>query len=260
MTMFGLSTETFARPPSLDDRTDPNVLHARSYLLIRVIVGMIGILLPFVLWGLEASPLLKAGWRVRGSLSAYYHSGARDIFVGALCVTGFLLITYMAGHRRLWDYWLSTIAGVAVLGVALLPTTRPNIDETGACGSVPTPPAGCTPLQQVLGERALGAIHLFSAAVFILSLAALCFVFAKREEKHNSAAHARFDRACGTAILLAVAWVVLGLFVEVKIFGLTHLYVGEVVSVLSFGACWIHKARDLLKTLMPRTRAVAATG
>ena len=34
---------------------------------------------------------------VRGSLSAYYHSSMQDIFVGSLCVTGLLLITYMAG-------------------------------------------------------------------------------------------------------------------------------------------------------------------
>lgn len=30
----------------------------------------------------------------RGSLSAYYHSGIRDLFVGSLCVTAVFLITY----------------------------------------------------------------------------------------------------------------------------------------------------------------------
>lgn len=88
-----LTTDTFQRPRDLSDGAD--ALYARSYLLIRLVVGGIGILLPTLLFVLDGL-VLKGGLSVRGSLSAYYHSGARDLFVAGLCVTGFLLITYMA--------------------------------------------------------------------------------------------------------------------------------------------------------------------
>jgi hypothetical protein len=51
------------------------------YLTLRRTVGILGIALPFV--------LILGGWIVfktslQGSLSAYYHTGMRDVFVGIL--------------------------------------------------------------------------------------------------------------------------------------------------------------------------------
>jgi hypothetical protein len=56
-------------------------------------------------------------------------------------------------------------------------------------------------------------------------------------------------RACGWVILAAVAWTVVGGLLNANIWKLTPLYVGEVVSVLAFGAAWLVKARDLRKAL-----------
>jgi hypothetical protein len=245
--MAGLTTDTFQRPADLANRDDPRVLYARSYLLIRVIVGVIGVLLPTSLFVLDGF-FLKGGLVVKGSLSAYYHSGARDLFVGALCITGFLLITYMAAQRSTWDHRLSTLAGIAALGVAFLPTTRPNLpDAAPLCGTDPTP-AGCTQLQQAFGETPVASIHFASAAVFILSLAAICFLFSRRERVYTkNLFQARLHRICGIVILAAVAWVALGGVLDVRIFRLTPLYLGEVVSVYAFGVSWIAKGRDLLK-------------
>jgi len=143
--------DTFVRPTDLSDLRDPRVLYARSYLLIRTIVGVIGILLPFV-FILGEALFLDAGVHVRGSISAYYHTSMRDIFVGSLCVVGLLLATYMAGQRKRPDWWLSLVAGIAVLGVVFFPTGRPNIPEGAPlCGTTPEP-AGCSPVQQELGE------------------------------------------------------------------------------------------------------------
>ncbi|HEU5037351.1 MAG TPA: hypothetical protein VFT70_10115 [Nocardioides sp.] len=230
--MLNLTTATFQRPDDLRDRTDPATLYARSYLLIRTVVGAIGVLLPFVLWAVDAL-VLHGSLTARGSLSAYYHSGARDLFVGALCITGCLLLTYLAAQPRTWDYWLSTVAGVAVLGVALLPTSRPDM-----YGGPPTP------LQERWGEQTVATIHFTCAAVFILSLAALCFVFAHRDQRYGG--RPRLHRACGIAILAAVAWVALGLAVDLSIGWLTSLYLGEVVSVWAFGTSWLVKGFDLL--------------
>lgn len=229
---MNLTTGTFERPRDLGDRTDPAVLYARSYLLIRTVVGAIGVLLPFVLWAVDAL-VLRGSLTARGSLSAYYHSGARDLFVGALCITGCLLLTYLAAQPRTWDYWLSTLAGVAVLCVALLPTNRPPAYDGPA-----------TPLEQRWGETNVAHVHYVSAGVFILSLAALCFVFAARDQRYGG--RPRLHRACGIAILVAVAWVALGTQVDLSIGWLTSLYLGEVVSVWAFGTSWLVKGFDLL--------------
>jgi hypothetical protein len=56
----------------------------RTYLGMRLALGVLGIALPFLLvvvdwWLIE--------WDLRGSMSAYYHSSSRDLFVGGLVVT-----------------------------------------------------------------------------------------------------------------------------------------------------------------------------
>lgn len=245
--MFHLTSETFERPEDLTRRADAAVLYVRSYLLIRTLVGLLGVLLPTVLFLVDWL-FLRGDATVRGSLSAYYHSPARDLFVGVLCVTAVLLMTYLAGQTSTWDFWLSSTAGVSALGVALLPTQRPNLGESATrCGpgGAPDPP-GCTPLQSAVGETAVAAVHFTFAAVFILALAALCFVFAHREGRHGgAAARVRFHRACGFAILGAVAWIVLGQVLPLTLAGFSPLYVGEVVSVYAFGASWLIKGYDL---------------
>jgi hypothetical protein len=246
--MATLTTDTFERPADLTDAGDPRVLYAQSYLLTRMLVGLIGIALPLVFIIGEAW-FLSGNVQVRPSLSAYYHTAMRDVFVAALSVTGFLLITYLSAQRDTWDFWLSFVAGVAVLGVVFFPTARPDL-LTGSppCGTTPVPP-GCSPVQQQLGEALVSGIHLVCAAVFILSLAAIAFLFAQRERVHlGNVALARVLATSGWLILAAVAWAVVGSLLDLAIWGLTPLYVGEVVAVWSFGVAWVLKGRDLFRT------------
>jgi len=252
--MASLTTGTFKRPANMNNNEDPAVLYVRSYLLIRTVVGFIGILLPVILIIGEAF-FLKDGVHVRGSLSAYYHSPMQDIFVGSLCVTGLLLITYMAGELRTWDFWLSLVAGLAVLMVVFFPTWRPDV-PAGAplCGSSPQPP-GCSAVEQALGEATTARIHAVSAAVFILSLAAISFLFAYREKKYNHNERMRwFHIICGAAILVAVAWVLIGGVLKIDIGQLTPLYLGEIISVWAFGVSWLAKGKDLRRILRRRPR------
>jgi hypothetical protein len=241
------------RDPDPEDRS---AKYRVSNLVTRAVVGAIGFVLPFIFIFWEAL-ILKGGVQVRGSLSAYYHTSARDIFVAALCVIGFFLMTYMSGERGTLGFWLSLVAGLAVLGVAFFPKMRPSLPPGAPeCGISPMP-EGCAPIQQLLGERLVAQVHFVSAAVFILSLAAMCFwVFAKGEEERikdpNWATKpwmATVIRVCGGVIVLAVLWVAAGHFLELTIGPLTPLYLGEVVSVWAFGVAWLLKARDLRQAI-----------
>ena len=134
------SSETIPRPSDLSNRTDPAVLYAVSYLVTRAIIGILGVLLPVAFIIGEA--YLSGSVKVRGSLSAYYHTSMRDVFVAGLCVIGFFLITYLSGETKTRDFRLSLLAGVAVLFVVFFPTKRPDLaPDAPLCGVTPLPRA-----------------------------------------------------------------------------------------------------------------------
>ena len=105
------------------DQEDP-WLYVRSFLIMRVAIGVLGLLLPLTLI-LEDWLLFGSSPVPRSSLSAYYYSGVRELFVGTLCATGVFLMAYKAAEKSL-DNTLSVIAGFAAIVVALFPTGMPE--------------------------------------------------------------------------------------------------------------------------------------
>jgi hypothetical protein len=215
----------------------------RSYLLLRLLIGALGIALPTVLlvgdWLLLSEP-----FPVRDSLSAYYHSGMRDVFVGVLVAIGVFLVTYKVFERDL-DNTLSTIAGLAVVVVALFPTTLPDDHD----------PSVLTPLQDRLGESLTGWIHYGAAALFIGSLAVISFFFGVREGQRPPAPRQRLLPGSWRAIHWAMAGVIAAAIVFMAAcrlsgaFGDWYLLAGEIIAVVAFGASWLAKGaeRDLLR-------------
>ncbi|MFC7550873.1 hypothetical protein [Plantactinospora sp. GCM10030261] len=228
----------------LTDGDDWAVRYVRSYLVLRMVVGVFGILLPVIMIMGEWL-VLRGGVRVRGSLSAYYHSSMRDLFVATLAVTGVLLATYLAAEPRTREFWYSLIAGVAVLGVAFLPTERPGLlDGAARCGSTPMP-SGCSPAQQQFGEETTATLHFACAAIFILSLARISSLFARDAARHRARGIAVVQRICSGIIVVAVVGVVAGELLDLELWRITPLYAGEVVSVWAFGISWLLASRDL---------------
>lgn len=200
-----------------------NDLYKKSYRVLRVVIGIMGISLPVALL-LGDWLLLENGGAPRTSLSAYYHSPMRDVFVGILCVVGIFLITYHVVDYK-WQNRLSSVAGVLALGVALFPT--------GA-------PAGqATALQKTLGEPTVAWVHFGCAVVFIVSLAAIGFIFGRLEKEDR---HLRlFHYVCAATILLSLGYVGL-----TKLTGWADDYsllIGEALAVLAFGVSWLVKGR-----------------
>jgi hypothetical protein len=224
--------------PKLDDGDKERVLYLRSYLLMRTVIGGVGIGLPLVL--LLGDGLALAGDMPRGSLSGYYHTGMRDVFVGSLCMIAVFLITYMFFHYN-WDNVLSIMAGLAAFGVAMFPTG----------GN-----ATLTPLQEKVGARPVSTVHMVCAAVFILSLAAISFLFGMREGKRKDRTPKQQKRGrwlhwgCGGAIIAAVVYIA-----ATKLLGQFDrhsLFYGETAAALAFGLSWLMKGFEL-NILLGRT-------
>jgi uncharacterized membrane protein len=230
------------------------VLYVRSYLLLRTAIGALGLALP-VLVVLGDLLLQGAADFPRSSLSAYYHSGVRDVFVGVLCATALFLFTYKAFERN-GDNILSSLAGLAALGVAVLPTTRPSTT------------AVLTPLQDLLGEQVVAFMHFTCAVVFIGLLGVLSWFFGRREgsrtqERNGYRARCgptfwmRFHRVCAAVIGLAVAFIALSKWTG---FLASHsVLIGGVVAVLAFGVSWLAKGWEQ-PVLWPQAAAEAAAG
>ena len=253
--MVTISRDTYKRPADMHDTSDPAVLYVRSYLTIRTAVGLLGASLPILLWIVDGLT-----WPVRGSLSAYYHSPALDVFVAVLSIIAFLLITYMSGKPDSWDFIMSTIAGVALLGVVFFPTARDEAVAAGVSCGATNPTGGCSAIERAVGEVRTSQIHTACAVVFIALLALISLGFARREAKYNqNGVAAGFHQAMAGLIALMLAGSAFAHFVDsMDIWQFTMVYATELVSVWAFSLSWLLKGWDLRPLIRSPGRVVGS--
>lgn len=201
--------------------TSPQTTLVHSYLYLRRAIGAIGIALPFVL--IFGKQLVQGGGLI-GSLSGYYYTDLRDVFVGAMCAVGVFLFAYY-GHDRI-DNIASTVAGLGAIGLAVFPTT-PGQDATD-------------------WQRTAGVLHLTFAAVFFLMLAYFCLRLFPHDGEQPPGTGVVY-RVCGAVILACLALIV--------VTGTLHLVPSlhpalwlEAIAVWAFGVAWMLKGQ----TLTPR--------
>jgi hypothetical protein len=125
-----------------------------SYLLMRVLIGVIAVLLPFAL--ILANWIIGHG--VQSSVSGYYYTPMRNLFVGSLCAIGVFLISY--DGYDLADRAITDVAGLCAICIACFPTT----------------PAEPTARQVLIGD-----LHLTFACTAFVLLSVMAFRFAKRQ-------------------------------------------------------------------------------
>jgi hypothetical protein len=124
-----MSADEDRAPPTSESRaSERDLLVTYRSLRLSLVLAML----------MLAASVLYEAWmtgEIRGSISSYFYSPVRSIFVGALVVIGFSLVTIHA-EEALDDLWL-TIGGVSALVVALVPTGAPTCDSgtTGALGA-----------------------------------------------------------------------------------------------------------------------------
>lgn len=93
---------------------------AVSYLTLRRVIGIMGVLFPIVL-AIGVCALDPQCYGLEESISAYYGTIMRNVFVGVLFVIGWFLFSYK-GYGNLDDK-AGDLACLFALGVALFPIT-----------------------------------------------------------------------------------------------------------------------------------------
>lgn len=200
---------------------------AASYLLLRKAIGWMGTLLPVVLVAgdaaFTAAPLST-------TVSGYYYTPMRNIMVGVLCVLGVFLLLYDVGV--LAERWVTNVAGVGVLGVALFPAW-PVIPHLSTA------------------EQVVGDLHVVFAAVAFLALSVAIWRFAQAGSdgpgaKAPSPRAAGFYRACSVVMLaFVVASAAANLLPGSVKNDALIIFDFEALAIMTFGVSWLVKGRAL---------------
>ncbi|MQS15895.1 hypothetical protein F7Q99_27460 [Streptomyces kaniharaensis] len=217
--------ERTRRRDSFDARND-TIQDERSVTVLRLGVGVIGIVLPLALplgnWLFAELRGLSTAEFWPASMSGAYYTSTRNILVGSLCALGVFLVCYRFDRRD--DRW-STAAGVCALGVALFPTT----------------PANATTFQTTIG-----ALHLVFAGLLFFVLAMFCVHSFRDPHYEQRRWVGRGYLAAGVAIL---ALLLLAVVAGVTHFGtdwtVRPVYLCEWLATWAFGAAWTGAAFEL---------------
>jgi hypothetical protein len=215
----------------------------------RILMGMIGILgllLPLSL--VFISMIVDDCFEVQSSISAYYHTMSRDIFVGILCSLAFAFFAYRGYYEKFWfnDALIGNLSAIFALGVAFFPTSI-GLNETSNC--VP-----------VCNTDVSNVIHYTSAILLFICLAIFAiFQFTKTEEGYiffdgrwkRQTITKKYENLfyifCGLLIVLCL--ILAGLFmisseeIKQKLSFFNPIFTLETVMIWAFSFAWLRKSK-----------------
>ena len=214
--------------PSGNNGTPNRSRDDRSDNAHRQLIGYIGLALPVILILIAAwRPIDPAArWKILGSMSAYYHTGAVAAFVGMLVALALFLITYRGYDNKYGpaDRAAAVIAGIAALLVAFFPAPAPD-----GFSAMPW----WTP--------AHGVIHYVAAIVLFAMFAVFSlWLFRISMTEHPSESKRRQNRifmVCGVLILIGMAWA------GVAGWKKNPIFLPESIALAAFAVSWLIKGR-----------------
>lgn len=210
-----------------------------SYYGLRSALGVLALGLPVIL---IIGGLLAEG-KMQASISDSFHTSMRDIFVGTLFTIGIFLIG-LRGHRESDGKWVSndlltTIMGMASIGVALFPNSNPYPEAT-------------TLSQHLLGVNVSPSFHYLSAQVFFVFIAIYCYL---RLPEGAGRFHRHFFLACGHAVVFLLIGINVTSYLKIagapdaKAFVIENKLVFwlEAIGLWIFAFAWLVKGKDEIR-------------
>ncbi len=210
-----------------------------SYYRIRKIIGLLGLLLPILVFAFHGELL--------SSISHYYYSKSAVFFIAILFAFGLFLISYKGYEKDndteiLSDNLITNIGGIAALLIVLLPTTcigSNSAELTNMCQSQNYPLFGHD-------NAIIRIIHLLSAGVFLFIMGYMSiFRFTKGKLTDEKKIKNIIYQICGIAV-----WISIGILAVESILQNFHfteydVFIFETVSVVAFGIAWLVKGEAI---------------
>jgi len=191
-----------------------------SFLLFRTFIGAIGIALPIIL--VIANSFYVGSFDIQDSISDYYQTRVRDLFVGILFILGIFLLSYR-GYARM-DNIISSLGCFFALGVALFPNQNPLVSV------------------QIIHFASAGLM--FSVFIYF-SLWLFRKGKAKVDRSPQKNRRNRIYLICG--ILMAIFILCIGLsfiiFNEEQRSACKLIFVFETLALWTFGISWLTKGK-----------------
>jgi hypothetical protein len=210
-----------------------------SYITLRRAVGILGISLPFAL--MVGTVIASDCCHVQYSVSLYYHTISRNLFVGILCAVALFMFAYRGYDMH--DRVAGILAFIFALGIAFFPTV-PDPDEIiEGCTIIPLNP---NPLVAI--------IHFVSATLFFLVLSYFSLVLFTRTKDGNPLNHTpekkkrnTVYRICGFVMLGCLALIgVWFLFIKKhfpELQSFRPVFWLETTALVAFGISWLTKGK-----------------
>jgi hypothetical protein len=193
------------------------------------VIGVFGITLPLVVF---LGALFFFGTGIQSSISSYYWTNMRDIFVGALWAIGVLLLSYKGYEAA--DNFASNLACVFAIGVSLFPTTPDNTTSEVAI--------------------IIGRMHFAFAALLFGTLIFFClFLFSKTDPKKKPTKRKLqrniVYRICGYAMALCIVLTVVSQnpAIAPALVPYNPIFWLESLAIVAFGVSWFVKGETILK-------------
>jgi hypothetical protein len=218
-----------------------------TYFTLRKAVGFLGILLPLACF-IGSFIIPSCEDKIHKSISDYYFTPLRDIFVGILSAVAFFLFAYK-GFGKL-DFWMAKLGALAALGVAFFPTTA-------KCH------LACNINYPVFYEHS-GIVHLSSALALFSVLIYFCLVSFKNQDPNeenlgvNTTEKIWIYKFCGYLMLVCV--ILIGLYFKFIMpnykcheFPVNYNIVFwlETFALAAFGISWTVKGNFVWRKIIP---------
>ncbi|MES2850699.1 MAG: hypothetical protein V4685_16690 [Bacteroidota bacterium] len=215
-----------------------------SFYLLRQLIGIIGITLPFV---------LVLGARFVGfgdcnekqpSISHYYYTIMHIVFVGLLCLMGGFLITYRGKVN--FENIISNIAGFCAICVAAFPT---NFEGFCGAGGADCQFIRITTASSDIVPLWVGKLHFGFATILFVCFTIFCMVIFQQPDDESKTGHKKERRnkaykICGIIIIisiLAIAGITLYNSINKTDIWPDYIFWFETSSLLPFGFSWLLK-------------------
>lgn len=235
--------------------------HLISYRTLRQLIGVLGILLPFLCWGVNAlvnrlgllnNPLLvntevsavyTPGADLKSSISHFYYTAAGPLFTGILITVAIFLFCYTGypmkktDDRFAWltDRRLAAFAASFALGIVFFPTgSTTKIKDN---------------IHTYVSSEQAGNLHFGFAALFFLAMSLMSLINFRRlpQKKMLRDAEGKVYLICGWGMLCCLLLLFVSVFINNSgdwLWG-RFIYIMEVIMLLLFGIAWLVKGKSI---------------